>query len=153
MTISVAPIPHEMKRNGRPPDPQFDPEERLFMRFAHLSGAHVDATEIRCPDQSVNRGKYSKQEWVLLPSWRDWGIACFQVRSVPQHLLGGGTAQSYFMVEHVPLDDNYSHSEIQAFADPVRQQRQKRTSPAVGLQFRTLLSQQTLVLQPPAGAS
>lgn len=154
MTTSTAPWPDELRRKGRPVDPTFQPEEDLYLRFQHLSGSHVDATDIRCPDQSFNRSKHCvKPECVLLPTYADWGIGSLKVKLVPAHLAGGGGAQSFFRVEHVPEEVNYSHTEVRAYHDCKHEQRQKRVSRKVEQEFRALLSQQSVVLKDPAVAS
>ena len=150
MSTSTAPIPDEMKRQGRPVDPHFDADEALYIRFQHLSGQYIEAADLRCPDQSVNRSRYSKAEWVLLPIYAAWGIASLKVQDIPLQVMGGGCAQSFFKVEHDPQEDNYAHSEIRAFGDSTHLHRQSKTSHTVKLQFRTILSQSAIVMRQPS---
>jgi hypothetical protein len=151
MTTSVLPVPDELRACGRACDPNFDPQENLFLRFQNQAGGRIEPTDVRCPDQSVNRGKYSKPEWVLLPSFPEWGIGCIKVADVPTRLLKGDGTPVHFQVEHDPQEDNYAHSEIRAYADFTLQDRlRKIKSNPLKLTFRTILSQKATILKYPA---
>jgi hypothetical protein len=111
------PIPIEMFRNGRPIDPNFLPDEELYIRFDRIDGENVDPACIKAPVQSVNRSKYSRSEWVLLaryPQFLDWGYGSFKVSDIPESITSEFNITHFYKVEHVPLDDNYSHSEVRA---------------------------------------
>ena len=86
-------------------DPAYFPRE-----YADIN--EVPLNEVRFPDFSVNRGKYSIPEDVLRPNWPKCGIATFQVQDVPQSLPHPSGSLIYnFRVEHVPELNNYSHSD------------------------------------------
>lgn len=129
-----------MYRNNRPVDPAFLPEEDLYIRFNAMEGQRVDPLCIRCPDQSVNRSKYSEPEWVLLdsyPKFVGWGYGAFKVRDVPENIDSGGGVVYEFSVDHDPLDDNYSHSEVRAYRDGER--TSKKNKPIL-IKFRLQIS-------------
>jgi hypothetical protein len=138
--------PPELLCSGRPPDQVFDPEELLYYRvtaFDHQGKVNVD--EIRCPDTSVNRGKCSRPEHVLCPSFPKFvgcKVAQFSVAEVPHQLSTGDARTISFKVEHDPicqptsLEENYSHCEIRAFEANARA---KRVSEAVNKQYRMKL--------------
>ncbi len=79
-------IPDEMKREGRPIDPVFESEEDLYIRFSSVVGKKPNISRIQCPDQSVNRSKYSEAEWVLLPTFSDWGYGVFKIGDIPDSI-------------------------------------------------------------------
>jgi hypothetical protein len=142
-------IPQEMFRNGRPIDPVFRLDEKLYIRFDRIDGKNVDPACIMAPVQSVNRSKYSKAEWVLLakfPKFINWGYGFFRVSDVPQSITSEFDITHYFKVEHVPEDDNYSHSEVRAYKNekPV-----KHKNDAIRLKYRVMLSQRILILKLP----
>ena len=104
---------------------------------------------IRAPVQSVNRSKYSKPEWVLLaryPQFLHWGYGSFKVSDIPESITSEFGITHFFKVEHVPLDDNYSHSEVRAYknAELVR-----RKNDAITLKYRVILSQRIIILKKP----
>lgn len=143
------PIPQEMFRNGRTIDPIFLPDEELYIRFDKIDGENVDPACIRAPIQSVNRSKYSQAEWVLLaryPQFLDWGYGSFKVRDIPESIKSEFNITHFFKVEHAPLDDNYSHSEVRAYknGEPVR-----RKNDAIRLKYRVILSQRIIILKMP----
>ena len=52
----MADLPDAMRQRDRPPDPHFDPDERLFRRFRpeDVEGNTVAVDAIELPDMSVN---------------------------------------------------------------------------------------------------
>ena len=141
------PIPDEMRRKARPVDPNFSPDEDLYIRFQNLDGEKINPLDIRYPDQSVNRSKYSQPEWVLLPKFEDWGYGAFEVRDVPPSITSETNVTHYLAVEHVPLDENYSHSEVRSYKNGKRVKQKQRK---VGLLFRVRISQRARVLKKPS---
>ena len=154
--------PAAMHRNGREPVPHFAPDELLYMR---VQPDHVNSEgkplpfAFRLPSQSVNRSKYSEPEWVLIPSYQEWGICSFERRDVPEELRSNQpppdqSAEYRLAVEHHPLDDNYSHSEIRAYRKAqIEFNDDLRVVPKVKQQFRMLLSDRATILKFPAGAN
>jgi hypothetical protein len=118
-------IPKEMYRQGRPPDPNFPPEECLFIRFQKMDGGKVHISDLRYPDQSANREKYSQPEWILFPlsKFGDWGYGFIRVREVPPEIPEirlATAAWNRCQVEHDPEEENYSHSEIRGYKNAIR---------------------------------
>jgi len=145
------PLPQQMYRNGRAPDPDFTQEERLYIRFERLTGGKIEVTDIICPNQSVNRSKYSEPEWVLLTecmSFANWGYGYFEVGEILDHLISPGGIYFYFRIVHDPLDTNYSHSEIRAYRDQHRQQRARNiNNRTTNLEFRIHIRNITKILE------
>jgi hypothetical protein len=119
-----------MWRAGRDPDQDFsEPGESLYYRCRpeHVEDGHIlpegqgqppfSFTGKAPPGVSVNRGRYSQPEDVLVPGvgqpsdrYDGYVVACLYVRDVPT------AADDFrFRLAHVPEEDNYSHSEIRAF--------------------------------------
>ena len=123
--------PERLLQQGRAIDPEFAPGESLYLRYSPQIEATEDlpasAMAIRFPDFSVNRGKYSEPEDVLIPNWPDFGIAAFRVRDVPTSVSGRGIVYE-FKVEHDPLELNYAHSEVRTYKDGKRRREVKLRS-------------------------
>lgn len=115
-------IPEEMYCQGRPPDPNFTPAECLFIRFQNMDGGKVHISDLRYPDQSANREKYSQPEWILFPlsNFGDWGYGFIRVREVPSEIRLATGACNRCQVEHDPEEENYSHSEIRGYKNSTR---------------------------------
>jgi hypothetical protein len=116
----MAELPDAMRQQGRPPDPHFDSDERLFRRFRpqDLEGNTVAVDAIELPDMSVNREKYGPAEWLLLDeAFETWGVAAFMVQDVPLEITHLGIIHYTFRVEHQPHRNNYPHSEVRAYKD------------------------------------
>jgi hypothetical protein len=142
-----AQLPDEMLRKGRPPNSNFSPTEKLYIRFYALNErGKVNPSCIRCNGQSVNRSRYSKPEWVLLPCYQKWGYGSFQVRDIPDDIISGNGVPIEFRVQHEPEDKNYSHSVIYPYKLNVRYVNVKK---GPKLQFRTRLSQKIRVIKSP----
>ena len=108
-------ISDEMRRKGRNPDPVFLSEEDLYIRFNSVVGGKVSMSSIRCGDQSVNRSKYSRPEWVLLaryPKYINWGFGSFKVGEIPEVVTLPAAKPVEFRIVHEPEEENYSHSVI-----------------------------------------
>ncbi len=139
-----------MFRRSRPIDPDFDPLEDLYIRcrLCDVIGNRLSGVSIRFPDCSVNRGKHSEPEDVLIPHWLDFGIATFKVVHVPQSLTSESGTKFEFKVTHVPEDDNYAHSEIRTFKNGFHDGKVKVSS-LVRKEFRQILSERTTVIRQP----
>ena len=149
ISFSEHSIPQEMFRNGRPIDSVFSPDEELYIRFDRTDGKNVDPGCIRAPVQSVNRSKYSKAEWVVLanyPKFLNWGYGSFKVCDVPESITSEYGITHFIKVEHDPLDDNYSHSELKAYKNG---ELVKRKYDAIRLKYRVILSQRIIILRMP----
>jgi len=132
---------------GLLPDPEFEASERLFRRLHpdHFVGGVITDAFLPFPSFSVNREKYSHPQEVLREHPR-YGIAAFAVGDIPER-LDADPGQIYrFGVEHVPLPDNYAHSEVHSFRDGAKAEPPR----IVRKKFRDLLRRQTVVLKEPS---
>lgn len=132
-------VPERLKRRGRPVDPNFDPEERLYRRVPRRDfigrDGYVLPAGVRFPDISVNRGKYSEPEDVVLGYENAAAIAAARVRDIPDRI-----DEYEFRPEHVPKPQNYAHSEIRAFLGGRHlKEAEDRPPRAVRDEFRVLL--------------
>lgn len=114
--------PVDLYRGGRPRVDVFEPSEALYRRCdreEYESIRQGSGIGFRAPAFSVNRGRFSRPEWVLLPNHPDCGILQFLVRDVPREVMRPPSSPySYGCgVEHVPEDCNYSHSEVRWYRD------------------------------------
>ena len=144
--------PREMFRNGRPVDPDFEPEEELYLRCLpdQVDGQYLLPTAIKFTNQSVNRGRYSKPEWVLIPDWLHLGIASFEVRDVPPTPESLGDVRYEFKVEHDPFEDNYAHSEIRTYKNGVYEPGAgKKVNSKVKQRFRAIVCDRARILRRP----
>ena len=137
--------PLRMYRRKRPEDQNFRPSEDLYMRYKDRgfsiptqpapSAAQIIRELIRPTDQSVIRSKYSQPEDVLFPGYFSWGILAFPVSDIPGSLFTGTGILIQFKLTHVPLWNNYAHSEIRAFGGQSHKRRD-RLSNGVRREFR-----------------
>ncbi len=141
-----------MLRNGRPEDPIFRPEELLYRRYRndHWIDGLFSPAGFKFPKQSVNRQKYSEPEDVVFSEdgiFDGFGVLEFAVRDVPSSLEEEGTPVYIFFLKHIPLEDNYAHSEIWCETE---QETGRYVSPSqtVRKKFRTMLSQRVTVRIP-----
>ena len=126
----------------------FTREEPLYYRVKEFDiQGKVNVDEIRCPDTSVNRGKYSQPKHVLyasLPKFLRHSVAQFQVGQIPPQLRTGDDRTIDFRIEHDPTtqsattDENYAHSEVRAFDGG---ERKNRLSQFVAKHYRMKLRQ------------
>lgn len=118
------------------------------MRLPCVKEQRLLPTGIKFPDWSVNRSKYSEPDDVLIPSYLDWGIAEFQVESVPKKMESPGNVVFEFKVEHDPVDDNYSHSEVRTYKEGTHH-KNIDVNKTVKKQFRQMLSDRTRLIRSP----
>src|SRR3954447_12309055 len=136
-----------MYRRGRPLDPVFEPNEDLYYRISVQGGVgeHPEGVDIRIPEDSVNRGKYSEPDDVLYPSYFSLGIATFKVSAIPSPKIftddQGITREYSLKVEHDPYEDNYAHSEVRAFREDVRVQHSSKIPKTIKSVFRQLMAE------------
>ena len=148
--------PARMFRNSRPVDPGFATTERLFLRCTRDmidENGRMKVSAVAFPNQSVNRGKYSRPSDVLLPElrpgagdWILWGVVEFAVMDIPETIESTGGVATTFGVEHEPTNDNYSHSELSASKGGKRQHRSKAINIEVKKEYRTRLAQETRLI-------
>lgn len=105
--------------------------------------------QIRFPDFSVNRGKYSSPRDVLRPTDTGWGVATFLVRDIPPTLTHG-TTQYDFKVIHLPESTNYAHSEVRTFVGGTRLLNKDDVKQTSRKQFRNQLRSQMQIAIHPA---
>src|SRR5450759_5966302 len=103
-----------MYRNGRPIQPQFDPNEPLYLRFGsdEFVGGQLVTAAIRVPGQSLNRGSLSRPEDVLFHpegNYNGLGAVEFNVEDIPGTVIGDQDSISMFFMRHEPHEDNYAH--------------------------------------------
>jgi hypothetical protein len=139
-----------MYRSGRPVDMNFDDNENLYNRFRkeYLAEGKFLPTGIKFPDWSVNREKYSEPEDVLIPDFHEWGIAQFKVGDVPDTLPSPGDIKFDFKVEHDPVEDNYSHSEVRSYKNG-QHTRKIEVNRTVKKTFRQILSEKIVIVKEP----
>ncbi len=144
-----------MYRQGRPEDPVFAPDEWLYMRAAreHIDTGRLLPAAISFTEQSVNRSKYSEPEWVLIPRYHHCGIGAFLVRDIPANLASPASVSYAFRPVHVPLEDNYAHSEVRTFRGGVYEPHSgKKVNQTVKAAFRAQLADRAIILKPAASA-
>ena len=109
---------------GLKPDPLFGPDERLYRRILpdhisednHVMAAAVEDIKERHPSCSFNRGKYSNPQDVLDSDHPELSKIAFLVAgNLPEPVAHPSDPQTKFgfRLEHLPDEDNYSHSEVQ----------------------------------------
>jgi len=146
-------IPDRLLRKGRPPCQHFEPDEQLFHRIQKqhiLDEGGVVSLGVRSRCFSVNRGRFSEPEDVLLPCHHDHGICAFTVADVPKGPCRP-TPSPYtytFDVVHEPEEENYAHSEVRAFRDGEYHAR-LHVPRLVNKRFRMLLGQRMVVVRQP----
>lgn len=146
-------IPHEMRRNGRAVDCIFSDDEPLYIRFKILDeDGRVPMDQIRSTNQSVNRGKYSRPEWVLITENNvlgHFGYGLFHVQDIPCTITKDGSPQYWFRISHSPEEWNYSHSEILAHKGSKTVSPAKKIHHTIKTEFRMWLRDKISVLKPP----
>ena len=138
----------------RPPDNDFSPDEQLYLRLkpesfkqGGISFESIPLDEVRLPDFSVNRSKYSHPEDVVKPR-PTYGIAEFKVKDIPGPLPELPEIPVFsFRVEHLPGEDNYSHSEVWTYKDG--QHSTSKPPRMVRMRFRALLHEKMTLIKLP----
>jgi len=142
-------IPERLRRRGRPVDDTFEAEEQLYRacRREHVVETRLLPAAISFRDWSLNRGKYSEPEDVLIGR-EGFGIAKFKVGDVPTSLCSATGNIFDFRVEHAPEEDNYSHSRIIVGRDGTFRHNLDVPS-QVKKSFRQILSDKLTIIQQP----
>ncbi|MFB2969202.1 hypothetical protein ACE1CD_09545 [Aerosakkonema sp. BLCC-F183] len=151
MSTSNPDRPERMYRAGRPVDPDFSPEEKLYFRYKEMEivEGRVMPTGIRFPDFSVNRSKYSEPEDVLIPSYGEYGILTFKVKDIPAPERTNETTLYEWKAVHEPTEDNYSHSEVQTFKNGMYTKKLD-VPKTLKKKFRVILSERMSVIHEPS---
>ena len=140
-----------MYRQGRAVDPVFEPTEVLYHRIAvgGAAGTRPDGFDIRLPEASVNRGKYSLPEDVLYPNYFHLGVAEFPVSAIPAPLdfkdQQGSTKRYELTIQHDPQEDNYAHSELRAFRDGLRVVHSGKIPVVVKSEFKQIIAEAMVI--------
>lgn len=145
-------IPDRLLQNNRPPDNVFTPDEELYRRIEkdHINGDTIELEAIKFPDFSVNRQKYCETyEDVLIPNWKDWGVASFKVKDVPQKEYSTDQNKFTFHVEHVPLPLNYPHSEVRTRKNGMYDKNKSVPSSSIKKLFRMELREKIRIIKKP----
>jgi hypothetical protein len=136
-------LPPAIYRNGRPRDDAFTDEEVLYRRVepGNWHQRLIDIAAIALPDMSVGRSKYGHPEWLRLEGeqYADWAVVGFRVGDIPRELLHVGTDTWTFTVRHLPLDDNYPHSEVWGYRNGAHMNAKAALEPDVHLRWRSQL--------------
>jgi hypothetical protein len=121
-------IPERMRRNGRPADNNFSPDESLFWRLRPAlllppqPGSHAEGpfVEFKVPGQSVNRSNPDGEPFDVLlwehPKYKEYRVAAFKVGDIPSPLKREQAASLLFRPHHLPEEWNYYHCEIRVFS-------------------------------------
>ncbi len=139
-------------RNGRPIINTFEPKEKLYFRFPPPQGGplgdRLPAASIRFPDMSVNRSGYGElrlsEPRDVIIGFPGWGVATFRVEDIPGPMRTDERTTYEFRAEHVPEEDNYSHSEVRTFKNGTHHRKIEPPS-TVKKKYRTILMERTKI--------
>jgi hypothetical protein len=149
-TSYVPERPDSMLRNGRAPDAEFQPTEKLFRRYKRehfIDGRFSNMGLSFTNPPSVNREKYSQPSDAIFSEadeFLNWGVLSFQAQHLPAAFPTDRPAYSFFP-HHVPLENNYSHSEVGCDTIPPSGTYQVPQPPGMRKLFRTTLSQRITI--------
>ena len=140
--------PERMYWAGRSIIAEFAPDEQLYIRYLglHWVDGQLDHTGVPFPRMdrtSVNRGSLSEPEDDLFSptgEYASMGVLEFLVKEIPSSLQAPDIPSYIFWPKHVPLDLNYSHSEIWSKRSESDEEFRK-PSPSVKTIFRIRLAQ------------
>jgi hypothetical protein len=139
-----------MRRGGRGVDNSFRSKDRLYRRCVNedIEGDRLLIARIGYNDTSVNWSKYSRP-WDVIFDYQGHGIARWLVRELPRGIPenpppGTKVELHDFAPSHVPLCENYSHSEIWVYRSGVR--IRQLSSSLAKKQFRAIMSDRSFIL-------
>ena len=139
-----------MLRSGRPEVPTFAPDESLYYRCnkAEVNGDALLHSAIHIPCSSVNRGggDFGPPDDVTV-DYPGFGVARLFAGNMPAPVAVEGRKFD-FRVAHVPMDDNYAHSEIRAYRDG-KYNKNWRYKPAQVVTLQVSLSKKARVIVAP----
>ena len=138
-----------MYQRGRPADHVFDPREELYRRIRSQDYVEGSGLYVPFPVFSVNRQKYSEPGDVLFSFGPEWGAVSFVVSAIPSPLESEGEDHVIcsFEVMHVPMEDNYAHSEVHTLKGDIR--NPKKIPDTVKKKFRQILGERCRLLRLP----
>jgi hypothetical protein len=143
VSISRGREPERLLRQGRPIDPDFSLEERLYRRCPDtevLQGEPFTDQIAFYPAMSVNRSKYSLVHDVLYPDYfAKYGVLSFAAGGIPEPFQPDGGALYEWKPSHEPLEENYAHSEVRTYRDGVFDPKLRIQSTLVKKYFRERL--------------
>jgi hypothetical protein len=145
----VSERPDRMRRNGRAEDQTFGATEKLFRRYTrahYMNGQFSNTGFAFSSPQSVNRQKYSELADALFSEadeFANWGVLSFKTEDLPLSFPAENPRYSFFP-KHVPMEDNFAHSEVWCDGIP---ETGAYVKPTTGMRklFRTVLSQRIVV--------
>lgn len=136
--------------HGRIPDGRFGGYEVLYRRFNpdnHLIGNILSPLAFNFPQQSFNRGRYSKRTDVLHKDCCDgvellgWRVATVLVRDIPSQITSGDGGSFRFFMRHTPRTCCYPHSEVWCNTVGASAEEYRKPSKMVREAFRVELAQ------------
>jgi hypothetical protein len=113
-----------MYRLGRPVVETFRSDEQLYRRYRRedIVNGKITPAALKFPKkndntgQSVNRSLLSKPEdalWSDAKRYDGWGVYQFPATCLPRNVLCSHTGRKFtFFPKHVPIWNNYAHTEI-----------------------------------------
>lgn len=130
-------------------DPIFELTERLYRRIplAEIETGTIADTSIPSPAFSVAREKYLDNPADVLKGYPGQGLAEFRVGDIPSSIEANDGRLYEFGVEHRPLHNDRSHSEVHSYHNGARLQELDKEPPRhVRKKFRDLLRQKMKIL-------
>lgn len=133
-----------MYRGLRQPEAIFGTNELVFMRFPPDQGGPnpggrtvggILKEHLHFPNQSFIRGQFGQPGDLRYPDYFDWGVLALPAIAVQVDLLSGDDPprEYQFGLMHMPLWNNYAHSEVQVC---VTQERVRDVTRKVRRDFR-----------------
>jgi len=148
----MAETPPGMLRSNRPRVELFDDDEMLYRRVAPAdwNPRRINRAAMALPDMSVIRSQYGHPEWARLEKSEHalWAVVGFRVGDVPKTIQHAGMEFWSFLVKHIPLDENYPHSEVWAFRDDQHVQAKQSIPKEMELRWRDQLCQNCRTIIP-----
>jgi hypothetical protein len=139
---------------GEEPNPQFDPNEQLYMRVPMLDVDDVELDVVSLEDiprlpLSVNRGSLSVPEDVIV-NHPGWGIIGFPVGAIPETLAAEqGDAKYQFRLVPIVEQGNAAHADIVCFKDGRRVEKSSKIAETVKAAFRESIRSQAYWIKKP----
>jgi hypothetical protein len=135
-----------MYRRERPIVREFQNEEFLYLRYRrdHWVEGQLDPAGLRFPKTSVYRSLFSEPADALFSEdgrYNGLGVVRFRVLDIPARVEQENGPAYVFHMEHVPLSDHYSHSEIWSRREDAVDHQDREPNKTVKLRFRIRLCQ------------
>lgn len=156
--------PLRLFRWGRKADPNFSADERLylFVEDRGFSDGPLTAAQrayaltheqLRLPNQSFNRSKYSRPHDVLYPDRFSYGVVEVPVDSAGAELQSAGGLSFRFRPTHVPETDNFAHGEIWVWKQGTQLANNGKINPNVKHGFKNQVASAAVLIKDPAPAN